>query len=162
MICLDLCCGWNKHKGNSLYEVMGVDRILTAHTDVVCDLEMDWPFKTESIDSIIAQDAVEHLHNPIHTMNEIWRVLKSNGEIFISVPSTDGRGAFQDPTHVSYWNYNSFFYYSVNHQKYFMLARKQYGFHGAFKILSLENKKGLYEVNWTEAHLRKEGKWQSQ
>lgn len=162
MICLDLCCGWNKSESSALYEVIGVDRILTAHTDIVCDLEDDWPFKTESIDSIIAQDAIEHLHMPIHTMNEIWRVLKPNGEVFISVPSTDGRGAFQDPTHVSYWNQNSFFYYSVDHRAHFMLARRVYGFYGAFKILSLETKKGLNNVEWAEVLMRKEGKWQSQ
>jgi hypothetical protein len=27
-------------------------------------------------------------------------------------PSTDGRGAFQDPTHVSFLNENSFWYYT--------------------------------------------------
>ena len=31
---------------------------------------------------------------------------------FSEIPSTDGRGAFQDPTHVSYWNENSFLYYT--------------------------------------------------
>ena len=34
------------------------------------------------------------------------------GWAFIEVPSTDGRGAFQDPTHVSFWNENSFTYYT--------------------------------------------------
>jgi len=34
------------------------------------------------------------------------------GWAFIEIPSTDGRGAFQDPTHVSYWNENSFLYYT--------------------------------------------------
>jgi hypothetical protein len=45
-------------------------------------------------------------------MSEIHRVLAPGGWAFIEVPSTDGRGAFQDPTHVSYWNENSFFYYT--------------------------------------------------
>ena len=27
-------------------------------------------------------------------------------------PSTDGRGAFQDPTHVSFYNENSFWYFT--------------------------------------------------
>ena len=26
--------------------------------------------------------------------------------------STDGRGAFQDPTHIAFWNENSFWYYT--------------------------------------------------
>ncbi len=45
-------------------------------------------------------------------MSEIHRVLAPGGWAFIQVPSTDGRGAFQDPTHVSYWNENSFLYYT--------------------------------------------------
>jgi hypothetical protein len=45
-------------------------------------------------------------------MGEIHRVLAHGGWAFIEVPSTDGRGAFQDPTHVSYWNENSFWYYT--------------------------------------------------
>ena len=27
-------------------------------------------------------------------------------------PSTDGRGAYQDPTHVAFYNENSFWYYT--------------------------------------------------
>ena len=35
-------------------------------------------------------------------------------------PSTDGRGAFQDPTHVSFWNSNSFWYYTRPEQAQFI------------------------------------------
>jgi hypothetical protein len=49
-------------------------------------------------------------------MSEIHRVLVPGGYCFIHVPSTDGRGAWQDPTHVSYWNQNSFFYYTRQQQ----------------------------------------------
>jgi hypothetical protein len=39
-------------------------------------------------------------------------VLKPGGWLITRTPSTDGRGAFQDPTHVSFWNPNSFLYYT--------------------------------------------------
>jgi SAM-dependent methyltransferase len=72
-----------------------------------------------SVGVIRAFDAVEHLKHPIHTMNEAYRVLAPGGFLFISVPSTDGRGAFQDPTHVSFWNENSFWYYTrASHSRY--------------------------------------------
>jgi hypothetical protein len=45
-------------------------------------------------------------------MREIHRVLAHGGWAMIEVPSTDGRGAFQDPTHVSFWNEHSFWYYT--------------------------------------------------
>ncbi len=42
--------------------------------------------------------------------NECHRVLCHGGLIITQTPSTDGRGAFQDPSHVSFWNENSFWY----------------------------------------------------
>lgn len=80
--------------------------------DVQADLTKPWPFEDSSIGAIIANDFIEHLPDKVHTMNEIHRVLKPGGFLFSSTPSTDGRGAFQDPTHVSYWNENSFWYYT--------------------------------------------------
>jgi hypothetical protein len=49
-------------------------------------------------------------------MSEIHRVLSDGGWAFIEVPSTDGRGAWQDPTHVSFWNQNNFWYYTRQQQ----------------------------------------------
>ena len=45
-------------------------------------------------------------------MKEAHRLLAHGGLFLISVPSIDGRGAFQDPTHISFWNQNSFLYYT--------------------------------------------------
>ena len=77
------------------------------------DLAQLWPWKDNSVEEIIADDIIEHLPNKIQTMNEIHRVLVPGGKVRIFVPTTDGRGAWQDPTHVSYWNRNSFFYYTI-------------------------------------------------
>jgi SAM-dependent methyltransferase len=63
-----------------------------------------------------AHDAIEHLRSPIKTMTEIHRVLADGGWAMLSTPSTDGRGAFQDPTHVSFWNENSFWYWTQAQQ----------------------------------------------
>ncbi len=40
--------------------------------------------------------------------------------ILSQTPSTDGRGAFQDPTHVSFWNSNSFCYHTRADQNRFI------------------------------------------
>ena len=50
--------------------------------------------------------------DPVKSMREIYRVLADGAWAFIQVPSTDGRGAWQDPTHISFWNENSFWYYT--------------------------------------------------
>lgn len=87
-----------------------------------------------SIDEIRAHDIIEHLPNKIGTMNEAWRVLKPGGLLDIVVPTTDGRGAWQDPTHVSYWNRNSFFYFTHldAHRERF---GKAYGVEARFNVL---------------------------
>lgn len=79
---------------------------------IVTDLNDPWPWEDGSVGVIRAFDVFEHLRDPLHTMKELYRVLAPGGYAFIQVPSTDGRGAFQDPTHVSFWNENSFLYYT--------------------------------------------------
>lgn len=102
--CLDL--------GGRMASPGGYETVDRRDADIVCDLEGDWPFADGSVGMVRAFDVFEHLRDPLHTMRELYRVLAPAGWAFIQVPSTDGRGAFQDPTHVSYWNENSFLYYS--------------------------------------------------
>lgn len=80
--------------------------------DINCDLNDGIPLPDNSVGVLNASHVIEHLHDKTKTMSEIHRVLAHGGWAFIEVPSTDGRGAFQDPTHVSYWNENSFLYYT--------------------------------------------------
>jgi O-antigen biosynthesis protein len=67
---------------------------------------------SSSLSVIRANDTLCRVHNPIAMMKEIYRVLIPGGWLMGTVPSTDGRGAFQDPRHVSFWCENSFLYYS--------------------------------------------------
>lgn len=130
---VDLGCGDHKPDG-----FIGVDVAPGPGVDLVCDLTGRFPFETDSVAYLRAHDVIEHLPDRLHTMNEIWRVCRGGAVVDIRVPSTDGRGAFQDPTHISYWNANSFFYYSLEHPAYLALCRK-YGFRGAFRIRSLSS-----------------------
>lgn len=105
---IDLCGGIDPAPGyKALDQVLGHD------------LDEPWPLADNSVGVIRAMDAIEHLVDPIHTMNEAYRVLAPGGFLLITVPSTDGRGAWQDPTHVSFWNENSFWYYTkATHARY--------------------------------------------
>jgi glycosyltransferase involved in cell wall biosynthesis len=82
------------------------------NADYVCDLNDGIPLPDNSVGVLNASHILEHLHDKTKIMSEIHRVLAHGGWAFIEVPSTDGRGAYQDPTHVSYWNENSFLYYT--------------------------------------------------
>jgi O-antigen biosynthesis protein len=117
------------------------------------DLNHRWPLDDHSVGVLRAYDAIEHLTSPIHTMNEAYRVLAPGGFFFIRVPSTDGRGAFQDPTHVSFWNENSFWYYTKHSH-----ARYVPGLKARFQLTRLRTfypNPGMEEarIPFVEAHL---------
>jgi len=107
---------------------------ITEPADVIADLTKPWPWPDSSVTLIRAHDIIEHLPDKLHTMNEAWRVLVSGGRVDIVVPTTDGRGAWQDPTHTSFWNRNSFFYFTDGdlHRERFGAA---YGLRARFKVL---------------------------
>lgn len=65
-----------------------------------------------SVGVIRACDFLEHVPDKVALMNECHRLLVHGGMLLTLTPSSDGRGAYQDPTHVSYWNQNSFWYYT--------------------------------------------------
>jgi predicted O-linked N-acetylglucosamine transferase (SPINDLY family)/SAM-dependent methyltransferase len=130
---VDLGCGENKPDG-----YLGVDSIPGPQVDLVADLTRFFPFRDSSVDYLRAHDAIEHWPDRLQTMNEIWRVCRDGATVDLRVPSTDGRGAFQDPTHVSFWNINSFLYYCEEFPVFYELCRK-YGFKGRFRVLSLKN-----------------------
>jgi predicted SAM-dependent methyltransferase len=105
LLLVDIGGGYNPYPGYTT-----VDQRPTA--DYVCDLNDGIPLPDNSVGVLNASHIIEHLHDKTKIMGEIHRVLAHGGYAFIEVPSTDGRGAFQDPTHVSYWNENSFLYYT--------------------------------------------------
>ncbi len=120
---IDLCGGINTACGYEPWDIS------LGH-----DLDQRWPAVDSTVGVIRAFDAIEHLRDKVHTMNEAWRVLAPGGALLVWVPSTDcllekdadgnqllynGSGAYCDPTHVSYWNEQSFRYYTqAEFQKY--------------------------------------------
>lgn len=145
---VDLGCGPRKAQG-----YMGVDICPAPGVDLVANLTRAFPFSDSTVDELRAHDVIEHLPDRLHTMNEIWRVCKPDALVDLLVPSSDGRGAFQDPTHVSFWNINSFQYYAVEYPGYLELCR-QYGFKGAFSIVALKEYQSPGEVIHVHAVLK--------
>ena len=76
------------------------------------DLNLPWQLEDNSVGLILAEDVFQHLQDPVHVMNEAHRVLAPGGFLLVRVPSTDGRGAFQNPRYRSFWNEHSFWYYT--------------------------------------------------
>jgi len=65
-----------------------------------------------SVGLVVAKDCLQYVEDTRGLMEEIHRVLAPVGMLICETPSTDGRGAFQEPGVKSFWNENSFFYYT--------------------------------------------------
>jgi predicted SAM-dependent methyltransferase len=66
---------------------------LRPEADIQGDLNEKFPLEDNSVGLLNAHHILEHLKNPMFSMQEIYRVLAHGGWAFIEVPSTDGRGA---------------------------------------------------------------------
>jgi len=107
LLSLDLGAAFGKPEG-----YVGIDVNYTSEVDVVWDLKDGIPFEDNSIGLIRANDFLEHFEDKVFIFNEMYRVLAHGGMVLSETPSTDGRGAFQDPTHISFYNENSFWYFT--------------------------------------------------
>lgn len=89
---------------------IGVDRVkINNYVDVVHDLDKTpYPFKNNFADEMHAYHFLEHMHNPLKTMEEFYRILKPGGILYIRVPHFSSVGAFTDFTHVRPFSLGSF------------------------------------------------------
>jgi glycosyltransferase involved in cell wall biosynthesis len=107
LLALDLGAAHNRPEG-----YLGVDQHPGADVDIVATLPGPLDLPDSSVGVIRAFDFMEHVADKIGLINELHRLLAPGGLLLSMTPSTDGRGAFQDPTHVAYYNENSFWYYT--------------------------------------------------
>lgn len=133
---LNLGCSDALEPGYTNVDLVYPERERHPYVFQYADLSKPWPWEDSSIEHIRAHDIIEHLPAKIHTMNEAWRVLQRGGTFEIAVPTTDGPGAWQDPTHVSYWNRNSFMYFEAGNPHLVRFGRA-YGIKCAFRVLGV-------------------------
>lgn len=56
------------------------------HIDVECDLTKPLPFENNQFDTILLSDVLEHIPNPEHLWQEMFRILKTGGKLLMNVP----------------------------------------------------------------------------
>ncbi|MGN6474637.1 MAG: glycosyltransferase [Mycobacteriales bacterium] len=64
----------------------------------------------DRIGVIKAVDVLQRMPDRAAFLNECYRSITHAGLLLTDTPSTDGRGAFQDPSHIAFYNENSFMY----------------------------------------------------
>jgi len=114
---------------------LNIDCQERVNPDLCHDILEGLPFEDSSVDEVRAFDFLEHMPigKQIFVVTEIWRVLKKGGRFEHFTPSTDGRGAFCDPTHQSFWNILSWLYYTDDQH------RALYGIEAKFKVEMLRD-----------------------
>lgn len=146
---LDIGCGFTH-----LTDYTRIDKDPRTEPDVLCDIaepEWIWLFASETVDEIRIHDVMEHFPQDVcmRLMGDFHHLLKPGGKLDIQVPSTDGRGAFQNPLHKSFWNRNTFYYYTLDH------CVREIGFPGKFEIELILDRQTDINVIHTRAILRK-------
>jgi hypothetical protein len=97
---LDIGCGGDRKQPG----FVGMDKQALPDVDVVHDWNVfPWPFDDESVLIAVATHVVEHV-SPIdghflRWMDELWRIMKFDGEVCIVTPHGRSEGYLQDPTH---------------------------------------------------------------
>ncbi len=82
--------------------------------DVVCDVDNDpMPFRDNQFSTSLVSHLLEHLHNPLFFMGELWRVSKPEAECVIRVPHGGSDNAWEDQTHVRPYYAGSFGAFSL-------------------------------------------------
>ena len=104
---LDVGCGCVKAPG-----AIGVDSNLDATAaDVIADLNRPLPFAENTFDGVRAVHVIEHLDNVIQAMEELHRVTRAGGTIYVVTPHYTDFSSFRDPTHRWHLNTESFLYF---------------------------------------------------
>ncbi len=105
---------------------LNVDILASAQPDAVLDLAqtLAWPVKINSglagavelhpgsLDTIFANNVLEHVPDLPKLMGNCLMLLRTGGELQIEVPYEKANTAWQDPTHVRALNENSWIYYA--------------------------------------------------
>jgi len=103
LLAIDLGAAHRKPPG-----YLGVD--IVPGTDIQADLNGRLPFEDNSVGVIRAVDVIDLIEDKVALFNELYRILAHGGVFLCLTPSADGRGAFQNPASVAFYNENSFSY----------------------------------------------------
>ncbi len=107
LLCISPLLG--KQKG-----FMGLGERKHPNVDIVHDLEdFPWPLKDNSCHMIIGQYVFQKIKPwlTVDFMNELWRILKPDGQLALSIPYAGSPGFYADPKNISFCTESTFCYF---------------------------------------------------
>jgi SAM-dependent methyltransferase len=139
-VILDLGCGTRKVPG-----AFGIDVASLPGVDLVHDLEVTpYPLPGTCADTIHLSHVLEHLADPLPVLEEVWRLARPDGQVFIRTPHYSGMFAWVDPTHRRTFSSQSFHYFGENAYSYYTSAR--------FRVVRVQLKYFMEEKLWPWPH----------
>jgi len=106
---LHLGCGNDYKEG-----FINVDGSADVKPDKVWNLEQSpLPFESDSVEEIVANHVLEHVHNFVPLMHDLHRICRANARIHIKTPFYSAWGQFNDPTHVRFFTPFTFNYFNT-------------------------------------------------
>lgn len=126
-IVLELGCGKKKKPGRINVDILDLEGV-----DIVANLEEGFEFLPDnSVDEIHSSSLFEHIDNFRLFMEEIHRVLKPGGKVFIFVPHFSNPYFYSDYTHKRFMGFYTFYYFASDQSK---LKRKVPAFYTDFNF----------------------------
>lgn len=108
------------------------DIVKLKGVDVVHDLsQYPWPWSDNTFEEIYMKDVLEHLPNTVRVMEELYRISKPGGRVYIAVPYWNSWEAITDPTHISQFNEYTFDFFDSSKRR---CQDRPYYTHARFKI----------------------------
>jgi predicted SAM-dependent methyltransferase len=114
--CINLGCGPSKK-----HRYLNVDLEGTYKPEIVLDLNGDWPFEKNFYREVFAENILEHIYDAPRFINAVHDILRPGGLFDVSIPYWSGQWATGDPTHIHFFNEDSFNGWTVWADRYFHL-----------------------------------------
>ena len=113
---LDVGCGYNKQKG-----FVGIDQYPREGVDIVHDIQdFPWPIPDNICSTILLSHVWEHVEPKyrFQLMDELWRIIKHDGQLFISSPHDGSFLAAAHPAHYMCPNHATFQFFDPDFHLY--------------------------------------------
>ena len=100
----------------SAYEIakINLDNVFKGNIEI-----FTLPFEEDTFDFIIMGDVLEHLINPVATINKLYKVLKPGGKILITVPNVRYWKLIFNLIFADKWQYESWGILDFTHLRFF-------------------------------------------
>lgn len=118
---LDLGCGRSKLRGS-----VGIDYAGAADADIRHDLNIyPYPPADNSFDAVVMRNFIEHVADVVKLMEEVHRIVRPGGDVFITTPHFSSVYSYQDPTHIRHLAYDSMDYFTseTKHSNFYTARR---------------------------------------